>query len=144
FWLTIKKKHIEALSFNFFNWRYLKQNPSMFDSIFNLQDPIVYLNLLRKFHLSHIKDITIPASLSLLRNLKKLNLSKNNLRFLPKSMFFLSKLKFLDLSYNMLSEIPVEITNLKFLNTLRIHNNQIGKIPRVVTTYLDKLSSYKI
>lgn len=144
FWLTIKKKHIEALSFNFFNWRYLKQNPSMFDSIFNLQDPIVYLNLLRKFHLSHIKDIVMPASLALLRNLKKLNLSNNNLRFLSKSMFFLSKLKYLDLSYNKLSEIPVEITNLKFLNTLRIHNNQIGKIPRVVTNYLNKLSNYKM
>ncbi len=144
FWLTIKKKHIEALSFNFFNWRYLKQNPSTFDSIFNLQDPIVYLKLLRKFHLTHIKDIVMPASLSLLRNLKKLNLSNNNFRFLSKSMFFLSKLKYLDLSYNMLSEIPVEITNLKFLNTLRIHNNQIGAIPSVVTNYLNKLRNYKM
>jgi len=144
FWLTIKKRHIEALSFNFFNWRYLKQNPSMFDSISNLQDPIVYLNLLRKFHLSHIKDLMIPDSLSLLTNLRKLNLSKNNLRFLPKSMFLLSNLKHLDLSYNMLSEIPEEITNLKFLNTLRIHKNQIGKIPRVVIDYLKKLSNYKM
>ena len=144
FWLTIKKEHIEALSFNYFNWRYLKQNPSMFDSISNLQDPIVYLSLLRKFHLTHIKDLVIPESISLLKKLKKLNLSKNNLRFLPKSMFLLSKLKYLDLSYNMLSEIPKEITILKFLNTLRIHNNQIGKIPSVVENYLDKLNSYKI
>ncbi len=144
FWLTIKKKHIEALSFNFFNWRYLKHNPSMFDSISKIQDPIVYLNLLRKFHLSHIIDFLIPESMSLLRNLKKLNLSKNNIRFLPKSMFLLSKLKYLDLSYNMLSEIPEEITNLKFLTTLKIQNNQISKIPRIVNDYLNKLRNYKI
>ncbi len=144
FWLTIKKKHIEALSFNYFNWRYLKQNPSVFDSIFNLQDPIVYLNLLRKFHLSHIIDFLIPESMSLLTKLKKLNLSKNNIRFLPKSMFLLSNLKYLDLSYNMLSEIPEEITNLKFLNTLRIHNNQISEIPKALSAYLDRLSNYKI
>ncbi len=62
FWLTIKKKHIEALSFNYFNWKYLKQNPSMFDSIYNLQDPIIYLNLLRKFHLSHIEDLPHTAT----------------------------------------------------------------------------------
>ena len=144
FWLTIKKKHIEALSFNFFNWRYLKHNPSMFDSISKIQDPIVYLNLLRKFHLSHIIDFLIPESMSLLRNHKKLNLSKNNIRFLPKSMFLLSKLKYLDLSYNMLSEIPEEITNLKFLTTLKIQNNQISKIPRIVNDYLNKLRNYKI
>lgn len=143
-WLTIKKNHIEALSFNYFNWKYLKQNQSMFDSISNLQDPLVYLNILRKYHLSHIKDLLIPKSIALLRRLKKLNLSNNNIRFLPKSMFFLSKLKYLDLSSNMLNEIPEEITNLQFLNTLRIHDNQISKIPTVVNNYLAKLSNYKI
>ena len=144
FWLTIKKKHIEALSFNYFNWRYLKQNPSMFDSPSNLQDPLIYLDILRKFHLNHIEDFIIPNSISLLKKLKKLNLSKNNIRFLPKSLFLLSKLKYLDLSYNMLSEIPKEITILQFLNTLRIHNNQINKIPKVVNDFLDKLSNCKI
>ncbi|NVM19268.1 MAG: leucine-rich repeat domain-containing protein [Candidatus Lokiarchaeota archaeon] len=144
FWLTIKNKHIVSLSFNYFNWRYIKKNPGIFDSISNLQDPVVYLNLLRKFHLTHIEEFLIPKSISLLRKLKKLNLSKNNIRFLPKSLFLLSKLKHLDLSYNMLSEIPKLITNLKILETLRIHNNQISEIPKVVNEYLDKLSYYKI
>jgi Leucine-rich repeat (LRR) protein len=144
FWLTIKKKHIEALSFNFFNWRYLKQKPSMFNSISNLQDPIVYLNMLRKFHLSHIEDFLIPKSISRLTRLKKLNLSKNRIRFLPKSLFLLSKLKYLDLSHNMLSEIPKEITMLKFLDTLRIHDNQFSEIPKVVDDYIENLSNCKI
>ncbi|MBY8988025.1 MAG: leucine-rich repeat domain-containing protein, partial [Candidatus Lokiarchaeota archaeon] len=126
FWLTIKKKHIEALSFNYFNWRYVKRNADMIDSILNLQDPIVYLNLLRKIHSTYNMNLKIPVSISLLTKLRKLNLSKNNIRELPKSMFLLSKLKYLDLSHNMLSEIPEEITKLKFLTTLRIQNNQIS------------------
>ena len=144
FWLTIKNKHIESLSFNHFNWKYLKQNHDMFDSISNLQDPIVYLNILRKFHVGYNENFRIPKSISLLTKLRKLNLSKNNIIELPKSMFLLSNLEYLDLSYNMLDEIPEEITNLKSLSTLRIQNNQISKIPKPVRTYLDKLSNYKI
>jgi len=144
FWLTIKNKHIESLSFNYFNWRYVKINPDMFDSISNLQDPVVYLNLVRKIHSAYKKNFKIPESISLLTKLRKLNLSKNDIIELPKSMFLLSNLEYLDLSYNMLDEIPEEITNLESLTTLRIQNNQISKIPKVVSDYLFKLSSYKI
>ena len=144
FWLTIKNKHIESLSFNYFNWRYVKRNPDMFDSISNLQDPIIYLNLLSKIHSTYRINFKIPESISLLTKLRKLNLSKNNIIELPKSMFLLTNLKYLDLSYNMLDEIPEDITNLKSLTTLRLQNNQISKIPKTITTYLDKLSNYKI
>jgi len=144
FWLTINNKHIESLSFNYFNWRYMKQKPDMFDSIANLQNPVVYLNLLRKFHLGYNDNLIIPESISLLTKLKKLNLNKNNIRELPKSMFFLSNLKYLDLSYNMLKDIPREITNLKSLTALRIQNNQVSKIPEAVNNYLDKLSNYEV
>jgi len=144
FWLTIKDKHIESLSFNYFNWRYMKRNPGLFNSISNLQDPIVYLNLLGKIHSTHNKNFRIPESISLLTKLRKLNLSKNNIIELPKSLFLLTSLKYLDLSYNMLYEIPEEIMNLKSLSTLRIQNNHISKIPKTLRTYLDKLSNYKI
>ncbi len=144
FWLTIKNKHIESLSFNYFNWRYMKHNPDMYDSISNLQDTIVYLNMLKKFHVGYTENFKIPESISLLRKLRKLNLSKNNIIELPKTIFLLTNLKYLDLSYNMLDEIPEDITNLKSLTTLRIQNNQISKIPNAVKAYLDKLSSYKI
>ncbi|MFX0075887.1 MAG: leucine-rich repeat domain-containing protein, partial [Candidatus Hermodarchaeota archaeon] len=144
FWLTVKHNHIEALSFNYFNWKYLKQNPRMFDSISNLQEPLVYLDMLRKYHLSHINDFIIPKSISRLTKLKKLNLSKNNIRFLPKSFFLLSKLRYLDLSYNMLTEIPKEITILKFLNTLRLQGNHISEIPKPISEYLDRLDNFKI
>jgi hypothetical protein len=144
FWLTIRSKHIESLSFNFFNWRYVKRNPDMFDSISNLQDPLVYLNLLGKIHATYNDNFKIPESISILTKLRKLNLSKNYIIELPKSMFLLSNLEYLDLSYNMLNEIPEEITNLKSLNSLRIQNNLISKIPKAVSEYLDKLNNYKI
>ena len=144
FWLTIKNKHIESLSFNYFNWRYVKRNPSLFNSISNLQDTVVYLNLLKKFHIDYNEVSSIPKSISLLTKLRKLNLSRNNIIELPKSMFLLSNLKYLDLSYNLLNEIPEEITNLKFLIILRIQNNPISNIPKAVRVYLDKLSNCKI
>jgi len=144
FWLTIKNEHIESLSFNYFNWRYMKLNPDMCDSLSNLQDPIVYLDILRKFHSGYTANLKIPVTIKLLTKLKKLNLSKNSIIELPKSMFLLTNLNYLDLSYNMLDEIPEEITNLKCLTTLRIQNNLINKIPKAVSVYLDKLSSYKI
>jgi len=144
FWLTIKNEHIESLSFNFFNWRYMKLNPDMCNSLSNLQDPIVYLNIIRKFHSGYTAHLKIPETIKLLTKLKKLNLSNNNIIELPKSMFLLTNLTYLDLSYNMLDEIPEEITNLKCLTTLRIQNNLINKIPIAVSVYLDKLSSYKI
>jgi hypothetical protein len=144
FWLTIKNEHIESLSFNFFNWSYLKQNPDLYDSISHLQDPLVYLKLLRKSHLDYLVNVKIPESVALLTNLKKLNLSDNGIRELPKSIFFLSKLKYLDLSHNILSEIPEEITMLNSLKTLRIHNNDISRIPKTVNVYLEKLNKLKV
>ena len=144
FWLTIKNQHIESLSFNYFNWKYVKRNPGLFNSISNLQDPVVYLNLLGKIHSTYNQILKIPESISLLTKLRKLNLSKNYIVKIPKSMFLLSNLEYLDLSYNMLDEIPAEITKLKSLTSLKIHNNQINKIPKAVSEYLDKLNTYKI
>jgi len=144
FWLTIKNKHIESLSFNCFNWVYMKRNPDLFNSILKLQNPVVYLNLLGKIHSTSNKNLKIPESISLLTKLRKLNLSKNYITELPKSMFLLSNLENLDLSYNMLDEVPAEITKLKSLTSLKIHNNQINKIPKAVSVYLDKLNTYKI
>jgi len=110
----------------------------------NLQDPVVYLNLLGKIHSAYKINLRIPESISLLTKLRKLNLSKNYIAKIPKSVFLLSNLEYLDLSYNMLDEIPAEITKLKSLTSLKIHNNQINKIPNVVSEYLDKLSNYEI
>ncbi|MCK4286451.1 MAG: leucine-rich repeat domain-containing protein [Candidatus Lokiarchaeota archaeon] len=144
FWLTIKNKHIESLSFNYFNWRYVKHNPGMVGSISKLQDPIVYLKYLEKFTLKSNKILKLPDSIALLTNLKKLNLSRNNIKVFPKSILSLYSLKFLDLSHNKISEIPEEIKNLKSLDILKIHNNQIQIFPKLVREFLIKLRKCKI
>ena len=144
FWLTIKNKHIESLSFNYFNWRYVKHNPGMFDSISKLQDPLVYLKYLGKFTLKSNKILKLPDSIALLTNLKKLNLSRNNIKVFPKSILSLFSLEFLDLSHNKISEIPEEIKNLKSLDILKIHNNQIQIFPKLVREFLVKLRKCKI
>lgn len=143
-WLTIRNKRIESLSFNYYNWKYLKEIPSMFDSIFELQDPMVYLNFLGKLALKSNEILKIPDSLALITNLQKLNLSRNNIKEFPKSILSLSCLKYLDISHNQISDIPVEIKNLKSLDVLRINHNQIRKIPNFLREFLLTLQDFKI
>jgi len=143
-WLTIRNKRIESLSFNYYNWKYLKEIPSMFDSISKLQDPLVYLNFLGKLALKSNIILKLPDSITLLTNLKKLNLSRNNIKIFPKSIFSLSYLKYLDISHNKISDIPVEIKNLNSLDVLRINHNQIRKIPNYLREFLLTLQDFKI
>jgi len=143
-WLTIRNKRIESLSFNYYNWKYLKEIPSMFSSISKLQDPMVYLNFLGKLALKSNIILKLPDSLALLTNLKKLNLSRNNIKDFPKSILSLSYLKFLDISHNKISDIPVEIKNLNSLDILRINHNQIRKIPNYLREFLLTLQDFKI
>lgn len=143
-WLTIRNKRIESLSFNYYNWKYLKEIPSMFDSISELHDPLVYLNYLGKIGLKSNEILKIPDSLALLTNLKKLNLSRNNIKIFPKSIFSLSHLKYLDISHNKISDIPEEIKNLNSLEILRINHNQIRKIPNFLRVFLLTLQDFKI
>jgi len=143
-WLTIRNKRIESLSFNYYNWKYLKEIPSMFDSISKLQDSMVYLNFLGKFALKSNKTLKLPDSLALLTNLKKLNLSRNNIKVFPKSILSLTYLKYLDISHNKISDIPVEIKNLSSLDVLRINHNQLRKIPNYLREFLLTLQDFKI
>jgi len=143
-WLTVRNKHIESLSFNYYNWKYLKEIPSMFSSISKLQDPMVYLNFLGKLALKSKKILKVPDSIALLTNLKKLNLSRNNIKVFPKSILSLSYLKYLDISHNIISDIPVEIKNLNSLDVLRINHNPFRSIPNFLREFLLTLQDFKI
>jgi len=143
-WLTIRNKHIESLSFNYYNWKYLKEIPSMFDSISKLQDPMVYLDFLGKLALKSKETLKIPDSIALLTKINKLNLSRNNIEVFPKSILSLSYLKFLDISHNKISDIPEEIKKLNSLDVLRINHNQIRRIPNFLREFLLTLQDFKI
>ena len=143
-WLTIRNKRIESLSFNYYNWKYLKEIPSMFSSISELHDPMVYLNFLGKLALKSSEILKIPDSIARLTNLKQLNLSRNNIKVFPKSILSLVHLKFLDISHNKITDIPVEIKNLNSLDVLRINHNDIRKIPNYLREFLLTLQDFKI
>lgn len=128
-WLVIKNKHVEILNFNYFKWKFIKNNADIINSLSKLQDLDVYLCSLRKYSHNDVLISTIPESIGSLIYLNKLILQRNGLKDLPISMKRLSFLKELDLSYNKFDEIPHVLTSLKALEKLNIKHNIVQSIP---------------
>ncbi|MFW9822001.1 MAG: leucine-rich repeat domain-containing protein [Candidatus Thorarchaeota archaeon] len=143
FWLTISNSHIESLSFNYYNWKYLKDNPSKFNSIATLNDPNVYFNQIRKLNYVNNLHFEIPQSINLLTNLKKLNLRHNYIKKLPESLFHMKSLQVLDLSHNQIREIPESIIKLNNIESLIIHDNYISSFSNSIKNYLNSLKDCK-
>ncbi|MFX1567490.1 MAG: HEAT repeat domain-containing protein [Promethearchaeota archaeon] len=135
-WLVIKKKHVEILNFNYFNWKFIKNNTDILTSLSKLQDLDVYLCSLRKYSHNQILLSTIPESIGSLIFLKKLFLRRNGLKKLPVSMKNLSMLKELDISYNKFEEIPKVINSFNKLEILNIKHNFIQNVPDSLSYYI--------
>jgi len=128
-WLVIKDKHVEILNFNYFNWKFIKNNTDIINSLSKLQDLDVYLCSLRKYSHNDVVISSIPESIGSLIYLKKLTLRRIGLKRLPFSLKKLTQLKELDLSYNKLKEIPQFIISLNALERLNIKHNIVKSIP---------------
>jgi Leucine-rich repeat (LRR) protein len=128
-WLNIKDNHVQSLTFNYFNWKYVKFNSDILKSFLKLQDIEVYLNSLRKYSQNDVLLQSVPESIGTLSSLEKLNLRRNGLETLPNSFKNLTLLKELDLSYNRLEEIPEYIYTFNNLETVNIKHNNIQNIP---------------
>jgi len=135
-WLVIKNKHVEILNFNYFNWKFIKNNTDIVNSLSKLHDINVYLCSLRKYSHNDIIISSIPESIGSLIHLKKLILRRNGIRKLPISIKKLTLLKELDISYNKFEEIPDEINSFNRLETLNIKHNFIQKIPESLSHYI--------
>ncbi len=127
-WLNIKDNHVQSLTFNYFNWKYVKFNSDILKSFLKLQDIEIYLNSLKKYSQNDVSLPLVPESIGSLSQLKKLNLRRNGLKALPKSFKNLNLLKELDLSYNRLEEIPEYIYSFNNLESLNIKHNHIQNI----------------
>ena len=127
-WLIIKDKHVQSLTFNYFNWKYIKYNSDILQSILKLQDIEVYLDSIRKYSQNDVLLSTVPESIGSLSRLEKLNLRRNGLETLPYSFKNLTLLKGLDLSYNRLEEIPEYIYSFNNLENLNIKHNDVKNI----------------
>ncbi|MFX0004287.1 MAG: hypothetical protein ACFFAA_10280 [Promethearchaeota archaeon] len=143
-WLIIKDQHVETLNFNYFNWKFIKRNIDIINSLSKLQDLDFYLCSLRKYSHTGIELSTIPKSISSLTCLKKLILRRNGLKSLPFSMKKLTFLKELDLSYNKFEELPYILIFFKSLEKLNMKHNKIQKIPAELIDYINSLGTFSI
>lgn len=164
-WLEIRNKRIVGLCLNFYNWRFIKNNPEYVDYLSNLMYLRLFLTSLKKLNINRdnihqvpesIGSLTslerldlsrnniqeVPESISMLSSLKTLNLSRNHIKNLPKSIGSLISLKSLDLSRNYLQNIPESIKNLESLTELRIDKNQIQTIPNSLKAFLNLLENF--
>ncbi|XP_004577743.2 volume-regulated anion channel subunit LRRC8D-like [Ochotona princeps] len=96
------------------------------EEIINFQ----YLKQLTCLKLWHNKIVTIPSSITCIKNLESLYFSNNKLESLPVAVFSLQKLRFLDVSYNNLSMIPIEIGLLQNLQHLHVTGNKVVILPK--------------
>jgi hypothetical protein len=128
-WLFIKDRHVQSLTFNYFNWKYVKYNSDILKSLLKLQDIEVYLESIRKYSQNDVLLKIVPESIGSLGHLKKLNLQRNGLEALPNSCRNLTLLKELDLSYNRLEEIPEYFYSFNNLESLNIKHNNLQNIP---------------
>jgi len=166
-WFVIKNMHIEALSFNYNNWKYIKEshvNIVSFSSIkyldlflssvnnltgnerkiLKIPNSIGLLTELKRLDLNHNNIIEIPASIGSLSSLENLNLSYNKIFEISDSICSLFSLKSLDLSHNNIQKIPESIKNLRSLVELNLEKNHIKIIPQSLKSFLDSLDNFSI
>lgn len=142
-WLVIKNQHVEILNFNYFNWKWVKENSDIINSLYGFKYLDVYFNSLSKYNIVNDNFFELPDSIGKLIYLKKLILRGNILKKIPKSIGNLISLKELDLSFNKFYEIPQIIGKLKSLKKLNIKGNKIQEISNSSKTILDSLRDFK-
>ncbi len=141
-WLIINNKHVEFLNFNYYKWKFVKDNLDLVFSLSKLIDLDFYINSLKKYSYQYLMISTIPESIGSLNYLKKLILRKNGLEKIPFSIKNLSLLKELDLSYNELEEIPQFIKKINSLEKLNVKHNKIRNIPDSLRGFLNSLENF--
>ncbi len=140
-WLLIKHEHVEILNFNYFNWKYIKENQEIVKSLLKLNDLTIYFKTINKYTFNK-KNPEIPASIGKLTNLRKLILKRNDIQIIPTSIRRLVLLKELNLSCNNLSEIPEMLGVLNSLEILNLKHNKIQNIPKSLRTFLNSLNKF--
>lgn len=143
-WLVINNKHVESLNFNYYKWKFIKENLGLTNSFSKLIDLDFYINSIKQYSYKPSLISTIPESIGSLIYLKKLNLSKNGLESIPYSLKKLIWLQELDLSYNNLQEFPKMLTSINSLEKLNLKHNKIQRIPDSLWNFLNSLETFYI
>jgi len=143
-WLFIKDKHVEKLNYNYYNWKFLKKNQDIHNSLFSIKDLSAFLKLYRRYDIKESMIKFIPKSIGLLDSLRSLNLSENNIHKFPGFIFTLKSLEMLDLSSNNIQEVPLSIKNLTNLKLLNLTHNKIQNISGDIMVFLNSLQAFKL
>ncbi|MFX1297652.1 MAG: leucine-rich repeat domain-containing protein [Promethearchaeota archaeon] len=143
-WFEIQNNHITGLTLNFYNWKFIKENPKYADYLSSLIYLNLFLSALKKINIDRTKIREVPESIGSLILLERLNLSRNNIKEIPLSIFQLISLKWLDLSHNSIREIPESIINLRSLTKLKLNHNCIKEIPDSIKSFLNSLEYFSI
>ncbi|MFX1325401.1 MAG: hypothetical protein ACFE8N_10620 [Promethearchaeota archaeon] len=141
-WLLINNDHVVSLNFNYYKWKFIKDNIKLINSFSKLIDLDFYINYLKKYSYKYILISVIPDSISSLTCLKKLILKKNGLEKIPYSIKKLIHLRELDLSHNALEEVPQVVLKLKSLKKLNLKHNNIKRIPESLWSFLNSLENF--
>lgn len=142
-WLLIRNKHVENLNFNYYNWKFIKENQDIIDSFSKLRYLDVYLNSINKYSYDDNYFQEIPESLSRLTYLRRLDLKENKIQKIPESIGKLTSLKELNLSHNKIQQIPLSIRSLKNLEKLNLKHNKNLKIPDLLKSFFDSLKVFR-
>jgi len=142
-WLLIKDDHVEILNFTYFNWKFIKENEDIINSLIDLNDLDIYFKTVNKFT-TDTNNQAIPASIGNLTSIKKLILRRNLIQTLPTSVSNLKLLKVLDLSYNNLNKIPPILTSLNSLEKVNLKHNGFQIIPDSLREFLNSLTEFLI
>ncbi len=142
-WLAFKNNHVEILNFNYFNWKFLKENQDNIEPFMKLNSPDLFLSSIKKLNPNSNNSLKIPHSIGLLKHLKILNLNRNNITSIPESIGSLPSIEKLDLSHNHICEISDSICNLISLKILNLSHNNITSIPSCIQN-LEGLSELRI
>lgn len=128
-WMVLKNQRIIALNFNYFNWKFVRENMALIPSFLRLKYIDWFFLTVKKYSLKAQETIKIPESIGQLTALRYLNLSRNNIRKLPASISGLTALMHLNISRNHFRRIPKDIRSLTSLRLLNLKYNRINKIP---------------
>ncbi|MFX1393947.1 MAG: hypothetical protein ACFFAH_10270 [Promethearchaeota archaeon] len=143
-WLEIRNNHIIGLTLNFYNWKFIRENPEYTEYLSSLIYLNLFLSAVKKLNIARIEIREIPESIESLTLLERLNLSRNNIKEIPLSICHLTSLKWLDLSHNNIRNIPEPIINLRLLTKLKLNNNNIKEIPDSIETFFKSLEYFSI
>ncbi|XP_042191142.1 volume-regulated anion channel subunit LRRC8D-like isoform X1 [Callorhinchus milii] len=130
--LELQNSELDRIPHAIFSLTNLQELDLKSNNIRTIEEVISFQHLKRLtcLKLWHNNIITIPSSISLVKNLEMLYLSQNKLESLPLALFNLQKLRYLDVSHNGISTIPSEIMSLQNLQYFAITGNRVEVLPK--------------